>query len=448
MYQAMIFLLVVILFLFGYLSLFNSKEIVLFLSKNTSINTTASAIVIASFILGMFFMAAVSLVREAGKLYREWQHKGQINKESISTSLVEKGNVEILRGSIERAKSFYMDAISKSPANITAHIKLSEAYMLSKDNQNALKLLLKVKYQDPENIQLLNSLYNLYTVLNDTTSMIDTAKKLVSIDEDNTRFLSMLRNAYIASAKVEESYRTQKIIMRLMKGTDAYTGERIKLGELKYDYAMMIYKNGDADLAIKKLGDVKRLNTQFSPAYVSIGDIYINTKNDLEKAIDEWKSGYAETHDAIFLIKMEDVFLQHDNPYEILRIYRKILSEEPEDNLARILFLKLVLRLEMVDEANEQLAYLDNKWIHIPSTEIMMAELMSKKGDYESAFKKLMMLHSKENHINFPYVCSKCGYENFTWSAKCPSCNAPGTMYLKTAEELKSIKINTPNILT
>lgn len=440
MYQAMVFLLIVILFLFGYLSLFNGKEIDLFLSKATSIHTTASAVVIASFILGMLLMAVVSLVREASRIYRDWQRKNQITKESLSAALVEKGNFEIMKGNGEKAKSYYADAIAKNPLNIQAHIKLSECYLLLKDSQSALKILLKIKYQDPENIPLLLVLYRVYALANELNSMIDVGKKLVSIEEENINFLSLLRDGYISAGKAEEAYRTHKIIMKLTKGKDEYKAERQKLGELKYKYALSILQNGDADLALKKLGDVKKLNPGFVPSYVTSGEILLNNKDDMEKAIEEWEAGYSMTQNAVFLIKMEDIYLKHDNPFELIRFYRRLLSNSPDDVLSRIMFAKLLLRLEMVDDASEQLSYLDNKWIRIPSTEILNAELLAKKGDYSSAYKKLKSVQASGLQLKFSYVCSNCGNETFVWTAECQRCKHTNSLTLKTSKELESFK--------
>ncbi len=444
MYQAMVFLLIVILFLFGYLSLFNGKEMELFLSRTTSIHTTASAVVIASFILGMLLMAIVSLVREASRIYREWQKKGRISRETLSASLVEKGNFEILKGNAEKARAYYIDAINKNPSDMNAHIKLSECYTLLKDNQNALKTLLKIKYLDPENIPLLLAMERIYSLTNDVNSMIDISKKLVSIDENNYRFLTLLRDAYIAAEKPEEAYRTHKIIMKLMKGEEGYQPERNRLGELKYDYAISILKSGDVDLALKKLGDVKKLNPGFVPAYVTSGDIYVNNKSDTDKAIGEWEDGYAMTHNAVFLIKMEDEYLKHDNPFELIRFYRRLLSDKPDDTLARILFAKLMLRLEMIDDAYEQIAYLDNRWIHIPSTDIISAELMAKRGDYVSAYKKLKSMQLSGIQAKFPYICSYCGQETFTWTPKCPVCRTANSLSIKTSRELEALKASQP----
>lgn len=440
MYQAMIFLLIVILFLFGYLSLFNGKEVELFLSRTTSIHTTVSAIVIASFILGMLLMAIVSLVREANRIYKDWQKKNQISKENLSASLVEKGNNEIIKGNIEKAKSYYIDAISKNPLNMNAYIKLAECYMSLKDNQSALKTLLKIKHQDPENIPLLLLLYRIYYATNEFNSLIDTAKKLVSIEEENLHFLSLLRDAYIVGGRSEEAYRTHKIIMKLAKGRDGYKEERHKLGELKYKYALSILEKGETDLALKKLGDVKKLYPGFVPAYVTTGEIFFNKKSDIEKAVEEWEAGYAMTHNAVFLIKMEDIYLKDDNPFELIRFYRRLLSNNPDDILARIMFAKLLLRLEMIDDASEQLSYLDNKWVRIPSTEILNAELLAKKGDYSSAYRKLKSTQLSGAQLKFPYVCYNCNYETVVWSAECPRCKKANSFVLKTSRELETFK--------
>ncbi len=446
MYQAMIFLLLVVLFLFGYLSLFNGREIELFLSRSTAIHTTASAIVIASFLLGMLLMAIVSLIREANRIYRDWQKKNQINKENLSASLVEKGNAELIKGNLEKAKSYYIDAISKNPLNINAHIKLSECYLKLKDNQSALKTLLKIKHQDPENIPLLLLMYKIYSMTGDLNSMIDVAKKLVSIEEENVTFLALLRDAYISAGKSEDAYRTHKVIMRVTKGKENYREERQKLGELKYKYALSILERGDVDLALKKLGDVKKLYPGFVPAYITIGELLIDKKNDIEKAVEEWESGYAISHNAVFLIKLEDMYLKHDNPFELIRFYRRLLSNSPDDLLARIMFAKLLLRLEMIDDASEQLSYLDNKWIRIPSTEILNAELLAKRGDHASAYKKLRSVQMSGIQLKFPYICSNCGYETVVWTAECPKCKKANSLVLKASKELESAKPVQPRV--
>ncbi len=436
MYQAMIFLLIVILFLFGYLSVFNGKEIELFLSRTTSIHTTASAIVIASFILGMLLMAVVSLLREAGRRYRDWQRKNLLNSRNLSASLVEKGDFELVKGDVEKAKEYYRESISKNQTNLVAHIKLAECYIASNDNSDAIKMLIKVKYQDPENVRLLIALRRAYALTGDATGAIDVAKKLVSLEEENPMFLALLRDAYVTAAMHEEAYRTQKNIMKIARGKEDYKRERERLGELKYWYAVSILKKGDPDLALKKFGDVKKLNPGFVPSYVTIGDTYLDDRHDMEKALEEWKSGYAMTHNGVFLIRMEDVYIKHDNPFELIRFYRSLLTDAPDDILTRIMFAKLMLRLEMVDDAAEQLAYLDNKWVRLPSTEVLNAELLARRGDYAAAYKRIRDVQITGALLKFPYVCSSCGYETYTWAAACQRCNAANSFTLKTSKEI------------
>ncbi len=104
------------------------------------------------------------------------------------------------------------------------------------------------------------------------------------------------------------------------------------------------------------------------------------------------------------------------------------------------MFAKLLLRLEMVDDASEQLSYLDNKWIRIPSTEILNAELLAKRGDYSSAYKKLKSTQAGGIQLKFPYVCPHCGHEAFVWTAECQACKSAGSLTLKTSKELESFK--------
>ncbi len=436
----MVFLLIVILFLFGYLSLFNGKEIDLLLSRTTSIHTTASAIVIASFILGMLLMALVSLVREAGRIYRDWQRRNLVNNENMASSLVEKGDFEMVKGNVAKARVYYIDAIAKGPSNMPAYIKLAESYIASDDGHDAIKVLLKVKYQESENIQLLLTLHRAYSMTGDIGSMVDIAKKLASIDEENQKFLTLLRDAYIGAEKPEEAYRTQKIIMKLAKDKSGYAAERHRLGELKYEYALSIHTTGDIDLSLKKLGDVKKLNPDFAPAYVSAGDFHLNDKDDVEGAVDEWKSGYSLTHNAVFLIRIEDVYLKHDNPFELIRFYRGLLSDRPDDNLARIMFAKLMLRLEMIDDAEEQISYLDNTWVHVPSMDIISAEIMAKRGDPVSAFKRLRSVMDNGVQMKFPYVCSICGQESTSWSARCTKCRSNNSLAIRISKELETLE--------
>ena len=94
------------------------------------------------------------------------------------------------------------------------------------------------------------------------------------------------------------------------------------------------------------------------PARVSLGDAY-RAQGRSEEAVRIWSEGYQELGKSIFLSRLEDIYMAAEDPATLLSFYRSTLLERGDDLMFRLFYGKFCLRLEMVEEALEQLSEIE-----------------------------------------------------------------------------------------
>jgi predicted Zn-dependent protease len=68
-----------------------------------------------------------------------------------------------------------------------------------------------------------------------------------------------------------------------------------------------------------------------------------------------WGKGFKRFQSVVFLIRLEDLYLGRGDPNTLIRIYQRTLKMYPDNDVIAFFYAKLCLRLEMLDEALEEL---------------------------------------------------------------------------------------------
>ena len=145
--------------------------------------------------------------------------------------------------------------------------------------------------------------------------------------------------------------------------------------------------------------------------------------------------GYTKTGHIIFLLKMEDLYINRGDPRAILKIYQRVLDLSPKDHLISFLYARLCLRLEMIDEAIDMLNTLIAEGEDFRGLHRAMAEAYIHRGEMEEAVSEFReAFPMKEVYI--PFVCTKCQAIKAEWTDFCESCNSWNTVNVKKEEFL------------
>ena len=238
----------------------------------------------------------------------------------------------------------------------------------------------------------------------------------------------MLRDYYISSRNWEEAYNVEGKIRKFIKTKD----EDLRALGIRYGKVEELFEKnfeGHSDAIIKELKEIISEDKRFIPSYILLAEVYKMT-DKLNEAGRVYGRGYSKTGHIIFLLKMEDLFIDRGDPEVILKIYRRIIDISPDNYLILFLYARLCLRLGMIDESIDTLTVLFSEGLEFKGLHKAMAEAYIHKGEMGKAVSEFRKAFPAE-HVYIPFVCTNCGAKKVEWVNFCDNCNYWDTVNVK-----------------
>jgi tetratricopeptide (TPR) repeat protein len=429
------FLFIVMVF-FLWLSYQNPLSVEFHFFRRT-FETELSILMISSFVLGAMLVFIGFLARDAKRAIEGYQESRQKRKGESLKEELNKGMDVFLRGDLAKAKTHFIEVLKRDPTQIDLYLRLSEIALQEGHDQDALHWLGRAELIDMRNIDILLRQAGVYQRMKRFDEAIRTLNRAVGLDETNLKAQKSLRQIYLDSKRWEEAIRIQRSILKFIKGKQAEEGETLFYLGLKYERARdLLSRGGERNLenALKEAKEIIRERKTFQPGFVLLGDIYLQMGR-WTTAGNVWGKSFTRFKSIVFMLRLEELYLGREDPSTLLRIYQRALRHDPENWVLAFFYAKLCLRLEMLDEALEEINEISLRVKDFPAFHRVLAEIYLHKKDFGRAaqeFEKTFEL-SGTSYISF--FCTTCERESREWIAYCPQCHQWSTYTIKEAEK-------------
>ncbi len=264
-------------------------------------------------------------------------------------------------------------------------------------------------------------------------------EEIIALENANRKALRSLRDLKMAQGYWQEALDLQKRVVKASQGGKRADEEKRKNLYLRYEVTQQALAEGDAEKAASELEQIVREDASFAPARVSLGDAQ-RELNRTEEAAKTWKEGYKALGKGVFLSRLEDLYMGEEDPSSLLSFYRNQVVEKSDDLILRLFFGKLCLRLEMVDEAMEQLQVIEGSGVEVPLLHQLLAEGYRRRKDFDEAISEYQKALGLEQRLRLPYDCEECGEQRPEWQSRCQGCGRWGTYSLSGSDELRSAR--------
>jgi lipopolysaccharide biosynthesis regulator YciM len=399
--------------------------------------TDLSILMISSFVLGAMLVFIGTLARDTKRAIQDYLKSHQKRKEESLKEELNKGMDVFLRGDLAKAKSHFMEVLKRDPSQIDLYLRLSEITLQEGNEQDALHWLGRAELIDMRNIDILLRQAGVYQRMKRFDEAIRTLNRAIGLDETNIKALKSMRQIYLDSRRWEEAIRIQRSILKFTKGKQAEEEETLFYLGLKYEHARdLLTRGGEKNLenALKEVKEIVREQKTFQPGFVLLGDIYL-LMGRWAPAGKVWGKSFTRFKSIVFVLRLEELYLSREDPSTLLRIYQRALKHDPENWVLAFFYAKLCLRLEMLDEALEEINEISLKVKDFPALHRLFAEIYLHRKDFGRAaqeFKKTFEL-SGTSYLSF--FCTTCERESKEWIAYCPQCHQWSTYTIKEAEK-------------
>jgi predicted Zn-dependent protease len=413
-------LFVIILVGFSYISLLNGQHIQFFLSTTRQMEVSVSELAILSFSLGAAMVILGTLVKDVTMASKNWKERREKQRREAARARVAKAGDLFRRGALEEAAKELERSLSVNPDDREALDLLSSVEAERKNLLEAVKALTRVKQIDPSDVSVFLRLAGLYREMGD----LDNAFSLLAAVEDsggeNIRAWEGMRDIHVLRKEMVPAYAMQKKILKA-KGKAAGAEDQALFCALRYEKACVRMREGKTDDAERRLRELIKDHPLFSPSYIALAERQWS-RGKPDEATDLLLAGYRATRKAVFLIRLEDLGVETESPHAMIGIYTDLLQEFPSDFDVNLFLGKFFLRLEMNDEAMEQLLKAESLEPDRQSAHILLAEAFRRRGRYESACQHYQHAFGYKRRYLIPFRCGGCGKATIKWSDRCPSC--------------------------
>ncbi len=418
---------------FGYLFYLNPEEVSFSLYQDHRLDISPALIAFGSFIIGAFFVFLVTLFVDARRAFQLWRSSKTERREGKIRERYSDALEEMLKGNIQQAKESLSKIIEKRPEHLAAYISLANLYSLEGRYTEAIEVLSRAKAMDPENLELLFDLIKNNVGLKRYPAALEILDIILSRDPSNREALRKKRDIHIIMGDWDEAYLTQKSVVKYTKEKDYAQSEKKVLAGMEYKFAEELAQKADFREAEKALREILREDSTFIPAQVSLGDV-LQRQGSFEEAGNVWKKALEDSWNPVFLERLESLYLSMADPQKALDLYREYMRKRPEDSALRFFFSRLLIRLEMVDEAIEQLRELEMGGVLFPELFILLGQAYHRRGDFALSMESYeRALDTKK--FPFPaYQCSSCGHAQAEWSGFCEACHSWGSFSIRLPE--------------
>lgn len=443
-FMAFLLLCIFLILFFLYFWGINPHLVTVYLMSDQSVTYPVSFVVIACIVAGLTLGIVAYLYSTITYRWSRWKKDRTEKKQREVNAIYREGVSRLLSGDLKKARTLLQKTLDRDPRNIETHIAMASLNSQEGNQAEGLALLDKAKSLDSKSREVIFKTAALQEEMGNDEDAMASYQELIALEKDNRKALRSLRDLYIKHENWKEALEAQRKVLKTGPGADRMSEEKEKLLFLRYEIARQSIIDNDIDSAKSELKDVIRQMPDFTPARVTLGDAYVAQGHDKDAA-KTWQEGYLKLGKSVFLDRLEDYYIEREDPSSLLKFFRETVLERGEDLIFRLFYGKLCLRLEMVDEALEQLQAIESSGLETPQVHLLLAEAHRRRNRPEEAISEYQKALGVTNRLRLSYVCESCLTKAPEWSSRCPSCGAWGTIALvdrKAILAAKPLEIN------
>ncbi len=413
-------LLAVLLVIFA-LREFNPGTITLNLLPSRSYEISKYAFFLISISIGAGLIFIIYFVRDLKRFLRSLSVQREQKKRTRIQELYTKGLNSLLAKRNPEATTFFEKVLSIDPNHVNTLLRMGISQLRDRNPQEAILLHQRALSLDPNNQEVMFSLAADYEEAKRYDDALKVYKEILAKDASNLTALIKMRDLYQKLVLWEELYEAQRRLLANPLSPLEQEVEHRRLVGFKYEFGRSLLEAGDMERAKKIFRGVIKLDKDFIPAYLGLGEVYFEEDKAKETA-ELLEKAYKMTSSILLLHRLEDLYLRQGEPGKAIEMYTQALAWKPQDIQLKFFLGKLYYRLEMVDEAFDILSSVDWGDKEFPDVHKLLGNIYLRRGSLGLAASEFKKALGFKKQIIIPYVCSNCDLRTTDWSGRCPNC--------------------------
>ncbi len=400
---------------------FNKGTIVLNLTPSKTYEVSKVAFFLVALALGAVPVFFAYLLRDIRRFLSGLKVQREQKKQSKIQELYTKGLNSLLAKRTPEATTFFQKVLTINPNHVDTLLRMGISQLRLKNPHEAIRLHQKALSLDDDNQEVMFSLAADYEEAKRYDDALKAYQEILAKDPSNLTALIKTRDLYQRLNHWEDLYEVQRQLLASPLSPQEQEVEHRKLVGFKYELGRSLLEAGDGERAKKIFRGVIKLDKDFIPAYLGLGEVYLED-DKVKEAAELWEKAYKMTSSVLLLHRLEDLYLKQGEPGKAIEIYSQAVNWKPQDITLKFFLGKLYYRLEMIDEAFDILSSVDWGDKELPDVHKLLGNIYLRRGSLGLAASEFKKALGFRKQIIIPYVCSSCGLRTTDWSGRCPNC--------------------------
>ncbi len=209
--------------------------------------------------------------------------------------------------------------------------------------------------------------------------------------------------------------------------------DAVRLG-LGYESAVDCLEADRPAEALERVDALLAQAPDFLPARILRGEALL-AGGDESAAEATWRAAFLESGRPVFLQRIEDHFIERENPLQAIETLHDLIAEAQNDLLPKFFLGRLYYRLEMHDEAFKTLSGLADRVRASPTHHYLMGRIQERRGELGLAVESYRASLQESSIRSAEYVCAECGERRTEWADRCNRCGSWNGLDLDFEEE-------------
>jgi lipopolysaccharide biosynthesis regulator YciM len=386
-----------------------------------SYDITKSTFFLSSMAFGAGIVFLLYLLRDVRRFLRGLRVQREQKKRLKVQDLYTKGLNSLLAKRNTEAINFFQKVLAIDPNHVDTLLRMGISQLREKNPQEAILLHQKALSLDEDNQEVMFSLATDYEEAKRYDDALGMYQNILSKDSSNLTALIKMRDLYQKLSYWDNLYETQRKLVANPLTASEQEVEHRRLVGFKYEFGRSLLEAGDLERGKKIFRGVIKLDKDFIPAYLGLGEIYLD-EGKVKDAAELWEKAYKMTSSLLLLYRLEDLYLKQGEPGKAIELYTHAVSWKPQDSVIKFFLGKLYYRLEMIDEAFDILSTVDWGDKEYRDVHKLLGNIYLRRGSLGLAASEFKKALGFRKQIIIPYVCSNCDLRTNDWSGRCPNC--------------------------
>ena len=376
---------IIVFLIFALLSIYtaflNPHDSVVHITQNQSLKLPTVLLLLGSIFIGVivtvFMFWTFNFKSALGRWKINFKNKQIAKKCSKIETLFKKGESLFICGKTDKAKSIIEKLLDTSPEHVGA-LNLMGRILSSTGKPDQAEVFHKNALAlEPQNIHALFDLAETYSKTGRQTEEIALLQKMQAMNPGTIAPLLRLRDIYLKQEDWKKVCVLQKRILPLLRENNTeWKKEQANLAQFLFEHGKKNLQAGNRDNAISEFKQAIRTSEQCLPAYLSLGDTYLESGKQ-KQALKTWKTGFQKTGDTSCLVRSQIALRESDDYQDLMLTYEESLGTTEERPLLILLLSTLYLEHGQEDKARD---LLENNSPQHPLLHSLLLEMAQQSG--------------------------------------------------------------------